>query len=118
MLPLVGAGRSRAAAQRVAGLRAGITQHVAEVCVLVSLMGVGLAIDRALDGEIELLWLTGELRPAKPTVPQEVLWGLHFFNETLFEAVPEVLDRLDRALAQWFPGERFDRPGADDEEGL
>lgn len=30
LLPLVGAGRSRAAAQRVAGLRAGITQHVAD----------------------------------------------------------------------------------------
>ncbi len=27
-------------------------------------------------------------------------WGLHFFNETLFDAVPELLDRLERALAQ------------------
>ena len=39
--------------------------------------------------EIELLWMTGELRLEKPTVPQEVYWGLHFFSETLFEAVPE-----------------------------
>ena len=39
-----------------------------------------------LRNEIELLWMTGELRLEKPTVPQEVYWGLHFFNETLFEA--------------------------------
>ncbi len=52
-----------------------------------------------LRNEIELLWLTGELRLQKPTVPQEVFWGLHFFNETLFEAVPDLLDKLERVLA-------------------
>src|SRR4029077_1209360 len=35
-----------------------------------------------LRNDIELLWMTGELRLEKPTVPQEVYWGLHFFNET------------------------------------
>ena len=66
-----------------------------------------------LDGlrnEIELLWTTGELRLAKPTVPQEVFWGLHFFNETLFEAVPDLLDKLERALAHAYPGEQFKIP--------
>ncbi|MGI9041500.1 MAG: phosphoenolpyruvate carboxylase [Gemmatimonadales bacterium] len=66
-----------------------------------------------LDGlrnEIELLWLTGELRLAKPTVPQEVFWGLHFFNETLFEAVPDLLDKVERVLAQNYPGEAFTVP--------
>ena len=48
------------------------------------------ALVAGLRNEIELLWLTGELRLAKPTVPQEVYWGLHFFNETLFEAVPDL----------------------------
>ena len=57
-----------------------------------------------LRNEIELLWTTGELRLAKPTVPQEVFWGLHFFNETLFEAVPDLLDKLERALAHAYPG--------------
>ncbi len=60
-----------------------------------------------LQNEIELLWTTGELRLAKPTVPQEVFWGLHFFNETLFEAVPDLLDKLERALAHGYPGEQF-----------
>jgi phosphoenolpyruvate carboxylase len=58
-----------------------------------------------LRNEIELLWLTGELRLQKPTVPQEVFWGLHFFNETLFEAVPDLLEKVERGLAQFYPGE-------------
>ncbi|MGH7703255.1 MAG: phosphoenolpyruvate carboxylase, partial [Gemmatimonadales bacterium] len=62
------------------------------------------ALTDALRNEIELLWLTGELRLEKPTVPQEVYWGLHFFNETLFEAVPDLLEKLDRALHQAYPG--------------
>ncbi len=60
-----------------------------------------------LRNEIELLWLTGELRLQKPTVPQEVFWGLHFFNETLFEAVPDLLEKLERVLGQFYPGERW-----------
>ncbi|MEP7175253.1 MAG: phosphoenolpyruvate carboxylase [Gemmatimonadales bacterium] len=65
------------------------------------------ALVHGLRNEIELLWLTGELRLQKPTVPQEVFWGLHFFNETLFEAVPDLLDKLERVLAQYFPGETW-----------
>ncbi|MEO8030241.1 MAG: phosphoenolpyruvate carboxylase [Gemmatimonadota bacterium] len=60
-----------------------------------------------LHNEIELLWLTGELRLERPTVPQEVYWGIHFFNETLFEAVPELLEKAERALQQAWPGESF-----------
>jgi phosphoenolpyruvate carboxylase len=68
------------------------------------------ALVEGLQNEIELLWMTGELRLAKPTVPQEVFWGLHFFNETLFEAVPDLLDKLERALARAYPGESFQVP--------
>ena len=69
----------------------------------------GALVDQ-LRNEIELLWLTGELRLERPTVPQEVYWGLHFFNETLFEAVPELLEKLDRVLQQAWPGESFESP--------
>ena len=68
------------------------------------------ALIQGLQNEIELLWNTGELRLAKPTVPQEVFWGLHFFNETLFEAVPDLLEKLERSLAQAYPGEAFKVP--------
>jgi phosphoenolpyruvate carboxylase len=60
--------------------------------------------------DIELLWMTGELRLEKPTVPQEVYWGLHFFSETLFEATSETLEKLDRVLGHVWPGEHFEIP--------
>lgn len=66
------------------------------------------SLTRKLRNEIELLWLTGELRLEKPTVAQEVAWGLHFFNETLFESVPTLLGKLETALQQSYPGERFE----------
>ena len=68
------------------------------------------ALVAGLRNDIELLWLTGELRLAKPTVPQEVSWGLHFFNETLFEAVPDLMQKVERALAEYYPGESFQVP--------
>ena len=46
----------------------------------------------ALRDEIDLLWLTGELRRDKPTVAQELAWGLHFFDESIFGQVPELLN--------------------------
>jgi phosphoenolpyruvate carboxylase len=68
------------------------------------------ALVAGLRNDIELLWLTGELRLAKPTVPQEVYWGLHFFNETLFEAVPDLMEKVERALEEYYPGESFPVP--------
>ncbi|OGT33765.1 MAG: phosphoenolpyruvate carboxylase [Gammaproteobacteria bacterium RBG_16_51_14] len=63
-----------------------------------------------LRNEIELLWLTGELRLEKPSVAQEVAWGLHFFEQTLFERVPETLARLKLALQIFYPGQPFSIP--------
>ena len=68
------------------------------------------ALVDGLRNDIELLWLTGELRLSKPTVPQEVYWGLHFFNETLFESVPDLMEKVERALEQYYPGESFQIP--------
>jgi phosphoenolpyruvate carboxylase len=48
--------------------------------------------------EIDLLWLTGELRLERPTVEHEIAWGQHFFDQALYERVPELLDRLEREL--------------------
>ena len=46
-----------------------------------------------LRNEIDLLWLTGEIRLEKPSVDQEVTWGLHFFVESLFDGVKELICR-------------------------
>ena len=66
----------------------------------------------SIRNEIALLWMTGELRLEKPTVEQEVHWVLHFFNETLFEQVPLLHERFERALEAVYPGERFEVPPA------
>ena len=69
-----------------------------------------LDLIETLRNEIELLWLTGELRLEKPTVAAEVGWGLHFFKQTLFEVIPTLLLKLETALAEHFPHERFEIP--------
>ncbi len=66
------------------------------------------ALVDALRADIELLWLSGELRLEKPTVDQELAWGLYFVNENLFGIVPELADKLDQALRHAYPGEAFD----------
>jgi phosphoenolpyruvate carboxylase len=63
-----------------------------------------------LRNEIDLLWMTGELHLERPTVEQEVHWALHFLNENLFENVPVLIEKLERALEENYPGERFDVP--------
>ncbi|TGE00295.1 phosphoenolpyruvate carboxylase [Methylobacterium nonmethylotrophicum] len=59
-----------------------------------------------LRDQIELVWMTGELHLEKPTVDREVAWGLHFFDETLFEMLPETLVSLEEALRSAYPGAR------------
>jgi len=67
-----------------------------------------LALIDGLRTEIELLWLTGELRLEKPTVAQELAWGLYFVNENLFDVVPELQEKLERALRHAYPDERWE----------
>jgi phosphoenolpyruvate carboxylase len=67
-------------------------------------------IIRATSDEIELLWLTGELKLAKPSVAQEVAWGLYFFNENLFDVVPQMFAKVESAFAKQFPDEPFEVP--------
>jgi phosphoenolpyruvate carboxylase len=60
--------------------------------------------------EIELLWLTGELKLEKPTVDQEVAWGLYFFQENLFDVVPQVMARIEAEFARHFPEQKLEVP--------
>jgi phosphoenolpyruvate carboxylase len=56
-----------------------------------------------LKSEIELLWMTGELRLERPSVEREIAWGLHFFREVIFEATPKLYDSVEEALARHYP---------------
>jgi len=57
-----------------------------------------------LGAEIESIWQTDEVRHTQPTVLDELHNTLYYFNLTLFEAVPTLLEELDEQLAKNFPG--------------
>ncbi|RAZ88304.1 phosphoenolpyruvate carboxylase [Mesorhizobium hawassense] len=63
-----------------------------------------------LESEIELLWMTGELRLERPTVEREIAWGLHFFREVIFEATPQLYGKLEGAFERHYPGEPIKIP--------
>ncbi len=62
----------------------------------------------ALKNEIDLLWLTGEVRLEKPTVESEIAWGLYFFRETLFDRTPALCEQLRAALYRHYPELKYD----------
>lgn len=64
-----------------------------------------------LAAEIESIWQTDEVRHARPTVIDEVNNGLYYFDATLFDALPKLLDELERQLGEHFPGVKL-RDGA------
>ena len=61
------------------------------------------ALVRALRNEIDLLWMTGEIRLEKPTVEQEIHWGLHFFRETLFDRTASLCELVEAAVQRHYP---------------
>ncbi|MGI9464671.1 MAG: phosphoenolpyruvate carboxylase, partial [Aestuariivirgaceae bacterium] len=60
---------------------------------------------REVSAEIDLLWMTGELRLERPSLEQEIAWGQHFFREILFEAVPQIYEHLTAAIHRHYPHE-------------
>ncbi|YAF98182.1 MAG: phosphoenolpyruvate carboxylase [Nodularia sp. CChRGM 3473] len=52
--------------------------------------------------EIRLWWRTDELHQFKPTVLDEVDYALHYFQEVLFDGIPQLYKRFKYALGQTF----------------
>ncbi|MBH8566521.1 phosphoenolpyruvate carboxylase [Nostoc sp. CENA67] len=52
--------------------------------------------------EIRLWWRTDELHQFKPTVLDEVDYALHYFQEVLFDGIPQLHKRLTYALGKTF----------------
>lgn len=55
-----------------------------------------------IESEIDLLWMTGELRIERPRLADEIEWGLQFFRDALYDAVPQVFDRFVTATTARF----------------
>ncbi len=68
------------------------------------------AVTEQLTEEIRFWWRTDELHQFKPTVLDEVDYALHYFDEVLFNAIPELSKRLRQAIKENFPWLRA--PGA------
>ncbi len=56
-----------------------------------------------LEKEVESIWLTDELRRYQPEVLDEVANALYYFDEVLFDAVPDLIEELHR-VAPLVPG--------------
>ncbi len=56
-----------------------------------------------LEEEIRLWWRTDELHQFKPSVLDEVDYALHYFQQVLFDAMPQLRRRITTALAESYP---------------
>ncbi len=66
---------------------------------------------RQIHDQIVLLWQSDETRGRKPTVMDEVRNnGMYYFENTLFEVVPEIYNQLESALSDCWPGHSFRIP--------
>ncbi len=57
-----------------------------------------LELINQLEGQIQTLWKTDEVRASKPQVRDEIKNGLFYFRESLFKAVPETYRYLEKAI--------------------
>lgn len=60
------------------------------------------ALKEQLTEEIRLWWRTDELHQFKPAVLDEVEYALHYFQEVLFDGIPQLYQRFKHALAASF----------------
>ena len=60
------------------------------------------AIERRLEGEVELLWLTEEVRRDRPSVTDEVSNALWYLEDRLLDAASRVRERLVQAFEDEF----------------
>ncbi|MDV2682983.1 phosphoenolpyruvate carboxylase [Alkalihalophilus lindianensis] len=67
-------------------------------------------LEDSLFNEVTALWQTDELRHRKPTVLDEVKNGLHYFNQTLFDVIPEIHQELEVQLDEQFPSHKWSVP--------
>jgi phosphoenolpyruvate carboxylase len=63
-----------------------------------------------ISGDVLTLWQTDELRDRKPTVLDEVRNGLYYFDETLFDVLPELYSEVERCLTKYYPDESWHVP--------
>ncbi|WP_442599720.1 phosphoenolpyruvate carboxylase [Neobacillus sp. D3-1R] len=67
-------------------------------------------MEESLFNEVTVLWQTDELRHTKPTVMDEVKNGLYYFDQTLFDVLPEIHQEVEDSLKVHYPGQDWKVP--------
>lgn len=67
-------------------------------------------VKESLFNEVTALWHTDELRHRKPEVLDEVKNGLYYFDQTLFDTLPDVFQELDVQLQEQISEEDWQVP--------
>ncbi len=61
---------------------------------------------RELKTQIQTLWKTEEVRAVRPEVRNEIRLGQHYFQNSLFEAVPQIFRRLNDGIHRLYQGHK------------
>ncbi|RMH54694.1 MAG: phosphoenolpyruvate carboxylase [Deinococcus-Thermus bacterium] len=72
--------------------------HLAEVQRLLERLERGEPVLEELEARVMLLWGTTELRKSRPSVEDEVKGGLFYATGALWQAVPRLVEGLERAV--------------------
>ncbi len=67
-------------------------------------------LEEGLFNEVTILWQTDELRHRKPTVLDEVRNGLYYFDQTLFDVLPEIHQEVADYLDIHFSEKKWEVP--------
>jgi phosphoenolpyruvate carboxylase len=67
-------------------------------------------LEESLFNEVTVLWQTDELRHTKPTVMDEVKNGLYYFDQTLFDVLPDIHQEMEDSLLQHYPEQEWKVP--------
>ncbi|HHL18295.1 MAG TPA: phosphoenolpyruvate carboxylase [Thiothrix sp.] len=68
------------------------------------------ALWRRIKAQIQILWRTDEVRFKKPSVEDEVRYGLYYFRSSLFNSIPLVYRHFERAMRRVYPDEKISIP--------
>ncbi|ETI66023.1 phosphoenolpyruvate carboxylase [Neobacillus vireti] len=67
-------------------------------------------LEESLFNEVTILWQTDELRHHKPTVLDEVRNGLYYFDQTLFDVLPEIHQEVANCLEKNYSQSSWEVP--------
>lgn len=67
-------------------------------------------VEESLFNEVTALWHTDELRQRKPEVLDEVKNGLYYFDQTLFDTLPDIFQDLEVQLEEHIAQEEWNVP--------